>query len=95
MKTSDWISMIAIAIFGAAAAVWVSNSILGSPEKEVYSYTTAGSVSAEVAEPDSDLFNVNAINPTVEVIVGDCSDTDGDGIIGPADIRACNEQYEE
>lgn len=95
MKTSDWISMVAIALIGAAFSVWITNMILGDPDKASLTYKYMNPISSAVAEPDVDIFNVNAINPTVEVYVGSCMDQDGDGVINSAEQRACNEIKEE
>ena len=95
MKTSDWISMAAIAIIGAAVSVWATNALLGDPDKASVTFPYMSVIESAVAEPDVDIFNMNAINPTVEVYVGSCVDQDGDGVINSAEQRACNEIKEE
>ena len=95
MKTSEWLGMVAIAIVGAAVSVWLTNLILGDPDKASVSFSYMNVISSEVNEPDVDIFNVNAINPTIDVYVGSCVDQDGDGIINSAEQRACNELKEE
>lgn len=95
MKTSDWISMVAIAIIGAAVSVWLSNLFLMNPDKASITFSTIEEIRSEVTEPDVDIFNINAINPTVEVPIGNCIDEDGDGMISPTEQRACNEIKEE
>ena len=87
--------MVAIALIGAALSVWITNMLLGDPDKATITFKYINPVSSSVAEPDVDIFNVNAINPTVEVYVGSCQDQDGDGVINSAEQRACNEIKEE
>lgn len=91
MKSSDWFTMIVIAGIGVALSVWATNSLLGNPDDATFTLKTIPSISSSLAEPDSDVFNVNAINPTVDVYVGSCKDADGDGVINSAEQRACNE----
>ena len=91
MKQSDIISVVLIAIFGAGIAVWVCNALLGNPDDESVTYKTINKISSSLAEPDPDIFNVNAINPTVEVYVGSCVDVDQDGVLSDAELAACNE----
>lgn len=95
MKSSDWISMAAVAILGAALSIWLSNLFLMNPDKASITFSTITEIESEVEEPDVDIFNINAINPTVEVYIGSCVDQDGDGVINSAERRACNEIKEE
>ncbi len=39
--------------------------------------------------PDPEIFNAGAINPTIEVYVGDCEDIDQNGILDMAELIAC------
>jgi len=52
-------------------AYFVANSIptLKDANKPVM-VKTADPITTEIVEPDSSVFNKNAINPTVEVIIG-------------------------
>lgn len=56
------VSMI-LAYFGAQA-------ILGNVQNESVQVKTIDRISTDVTEPDPSVFNSNAINPTVEVIIG-------------------------
>lgn len=91
MKQSDIISIILIAIVGVGVAVWVCNALLGNPDEETVTFKTISNFSSELSDPDTDIFNVNAINPTVEVYVGSCVDADQDGVLSDAELAACNE----
>ena len=92
MKQSDWGIMIAIGVISAAIAIWGSNMILGNPDDATYELKyIADPISSDVAEPSVDLFNINMINPTVDVYVGSCKDLDGDGQISNVELQACNE----
>ena len=91
MKQSDIISIILIAIVGVGVAIWICNALLGNPDDAVVTYKTISNFSSDLSDPDTDIFNVNAINPTVEVYVGSCVDADQDGVLSDAEMAACNE----
>ena len=77
MKT-DLASSIGVAILGVIVAYFVCNMLI--PAIEDYTVKTVGSsVNAEVVEPSPEVFNYKAINPTVEVYVGDCTELNDRG----------------
>ena len=90
MKRSDLITAGLIAVIGTIAAYVLVGSIMGNPEEKVVSfkYVIADSVN-ELSIPDSEIFNDSAINPTVDVYVGDCIDQDHDGEISIAEKVIC------
>lgn len=69
----DLFTSIGTAILGAIIAFFVCNMFL-SPIEPVKFKTVETSVSADVATPSSEVFNYRALNPTVEVYVGDCQE---------------------
>ncbi|MBR3122491.1 hypothetical protein IKF28_03575 [Candidatus Saccharibacteria bacterium] len=72
MKT-DLATAIGVTIVGVLIAYFTCNLFLGEPED--FSVKTIDStVDASLAEPDVNVFNYKAINPTVEVYVGDCKE---------------------
>lgn len=72
MKT-DLFTSIVIAIVGAVGGGLVTNMLLGPIESTTVK-TIEEHVSADLAEPDPEVFNYRALNPTVEVYVGDCDE---------------------
>ena len=68
MKTDLATSIIA-AIAGIALAFFVTNLLL-PPTSEVKFSTLSGKESYSITEPDDEIFNYRALNPTVEVYVG-------------------------
>lgn len=94
MKQSDIILVAIIAIIGTGVAAWACTTFLGDPDKASVDFTTIGEISSELGQPDPDIFNINAINPTVEVYVGSCVDEDRDGVLSDAELAACNEVQE-
>ena len=48
-------------------------------------------IQSGLEEPDPEMYNIDAINPTIEVYVGDCRDTDQNGILDSAELEACQE----
>ena len=77
MKT-DLTTAIGVAIVGALIAFFVTNLLFG--EIQEYSFkAVSGEIDTTLVSPDPEVFNYRALNPTVEVYVGDCTQTDSDG----------------
>lgn len=91
MKRFDVISMVLIAVLGIVVAAWVCDALLGNPDEESVTFNTIEEIKSDLGDPDPDTFNVNAINPTVEVYVGTCVDADSDGVLSEAELTACHE----
>lgn len=72
MKTDLATSIIA-AIAGVLIAYFVTNLFIGPIEEVTYT-TVDTTVNADLAEPDPEVFNYRALNPTVEVYVGECDE---------------------
>lgn len=93
MKRSDIYSLILIAGIGTLAAFFMCNAILGDPNKAEVEYKRVRNVlTSDLAEPDAEIFNSRAINPTVEVYVGDCEDIDQNGMLDMAELIACGRE---
>ena len=88
MKKSDIITVILIASIGTIIAAFMTNMILGNPDERSVSFNTIAEIEPSLDEPDPEMFNVTAINPTVEVYVGDCQDIDQNGLIDRAELVA-------
>ena len=95
MKQSDIFTIVIIALVGTLAAFFGVSSFLGDPDKATAEIVTVQDVSASLTEPDSELFNSYAINPTVEVYVGNCEDVDHNGILSQAELIQCNGTSED
>lgn len=89
MKQSDIITVVIIAVVGTIAAYFGVNMLLGNPADATYQIKTIGDISTELADPDPEVFNREAINPTIEVYVGNCEDVDQNGIIDKAELVNC------
>lgn len=77
MKT-DLATSIVAAIVGVVAAYFVCGLFLPSID-DVTIKTLNSNTSYEVTQPNSEIFNFRAINPTVEVYVGQCAEYDENG----------------
>ena len=74
----DLTTTIIAAIFGVVVAYFITNIIL--PDLSNVSFKTlSGDNKYTLAEPDSDIFNYRAVNPTVEVYVGQCREYNENG----------------
>lgn len=70
MKKSDIAMIILIASISMLVAYFGSKSILGDVGNQSVKVKTAEKITADVTKPDESVFNSTAINPTVEVIIG-------------------------
>jgi hypothetical protein len=70
MKRSEIAAIIAIAVTSMAVAYFVANAFIGKPSSTTVKVRTITQISSEVEQPDSKVFNKDAINPTVEVVIG-------------------------
>lgn len=90
MKQSDIFTLILIAGIGTLAAFFVCQTLLGDPDQAKVEFKTIRTmVSSELTAPDPEVFNSTAINPTVEVYVGECEDRDKNGILDENEVRWC------
>lgn len=72
MKT-DLVTSIGAAIAGVLISYFVVNIFFG----EIEDFTIKSvdpNLTVELAQPDEDIFNFRALNPTVEVYVGECDE---------------------
>ena len=71
MKKTDIAMIVLIAGVGILIAYFIAVNIpfLKIPERGV-EVQTVDSIGSEISEPSKSVFNAEAINPTVEVIVG-------------------------
>lgn len=72
MKKTDIAMIILISSVGVLVAYLIATNLpfLRLPEDGV-KVQTIPTITAEIVEPSKDVFNEDAINPTVEVILGD------------------------
>lgn len=91
MKQSDIFSIILVAGIGVFAAFLLCNSLMGDPNSASTEFEALSEViKSDLVTPDAEIFNSAAINPTIEVYVGDCEDVDRNGILDEAELAACS-----
>lgn len=71
MKNNDIATLIVIAAMSMLVAYFIADAIIGKPSNESVKVKTTTPISADIVEPDSKIFNKDAINPTVEVVIGE------------------------
>lgn len=81
---------IVAAIAGVVISYFVCNMFVGTSSDFSFSSVDA-SVNSELASPNRELFNYRALNPTVEVYVGNCTEVNMYGEC----VDASSEQIEE
>ncbi|MBR5621164.1 hypothetical protein IKW75_01620 [Candidatus Saccharibacteria bacterium] len=89
MKQSDIFTVLAVATVGIVASFFLVNMLLGDPNEKSVTFKKIEVVDATLSVPDPEVFNSEAINPTVEVYVGDCVDMDQNGELDEAELIAC------
>lgn len=77
MKT-ELATAIGTAIAGTIIAYLLCGFLVGEIEPVTINSVDA-SVNTDLAEPNPNVFNYKALNPTVEVYVGDCTEYDANG----------------
>ena len=65
--------IILIASISVLMAYFIAKAIVGDVQNETVKVKTTEAISTDITEPDPTVFNKDAINPTVEVIIGDQS----------------------
>jgi hypothetical protein len=70
MKKSDIAMIILIASISILLAYFAAKTIVGDVQNQSVKVKTTEKISTDVTQPDPSVFNSNAINPTVEVIIG-------------------------
>lgn len=95
MKQSDIITVILIAVVGVIVSAFACNALLGNPDDASVSFKTVEVIESGLAQPDPEVFNTSALNPTVEVYVGNCEDVDQNGTLDSAELLACGQTVEE
>lgn len=75
---NDLATAIAVAIVGFLIAFFAADLLTGDIES--YSYETIDeSVSIDLTDPNPEVFNYRALNPTVEVYIGSCIEYNSNG----------------
>lgn len=74
MKT-DLVTAIGVAVLGVLVAYFGLSALFSSDGGYEYTFRSidASSISNELEEPNPEIFNYKALNPTVEVYVGNCT----------------------
>lgn len=72
---TDLFTSIVAAIAGVLIAFFVTNLFIG-PIKDVTYKKVNTNVNADITDPNPEVFNYKALNPTVEVYVGECIEYD-------------------
>ena len=89
MRRSDIFTVTFVASVGVLLTFIACSFLLGDPDTRYLKHKTIGKITADLTSPDPEVFNVDAINPTVEVYVGSCEDVDRNGILDRSELVAC------
>lgn len=70
MKKSDIAMIILIASISILVAYFGAKAIIGDVGSQSVKVKTTDKITTTIEQPDTSIFNTSAINPTVEVIIG-------------------------
>ena len=70
MKKTDIVTIATIAFISMVAAYLLATTLIGKPTASSVRVKTIDPITSAVTPPDKTVFNKDAINPTVEVIIG-------------------------
>lgn len=70
MKKTDIAMIVLIASVSVVGAFFATSALLGDGATETSTVKTIEAITSEVAPPNPEIFNEDAINPAVEVQVG-------------------------
>ncbi|USN96457.1 MAG: hypothetical protein H6797_05335 [Candidatus Nomurabacteria bacterium] len=70
MKNTEVASIVLIASISVVVAYFVASMVIGQPSGESVKVKTIAPISDTIETPDKTIFNKDAINPTVEVEIG-------------------------
>ncbi len=73
MKNTDIALVILISAISILLAYWISGAIMGNPSEKVDTATYLDEISGDIQAPDRETFNPTMINPTEEIIIGNCN----------------------
>lgn len=71
MKKTDIAMIILIATISVMVAFFVTRSIVGTPSSETVKVKSVERINSTITEPDTAIFNQNAINPAVKIEIND------------------------
>ena len=95
MRQSDIFSVLIIATVGTLASYFAVNALLGDPNMSSEQIKVIQEITPTLNQPDPELFNYAAINPTVEIIIDECQDTNGNHILDYDELVKCGKIVEE
>ena len=70
MKRSEIALIILVVAVSLFSSYFLLNAILGKPDESSVEVKTIDPLEPEVVKPNKNVFNGEAINPTVEIIIG-------------------------
>jgi hypothetical protein len=79
MKRTDLAMIILIAAASAGIAYFIAHSLFGTMSAQSIKVKTVDPITSIVQAPDKNIFNTNAINPSVEVNINNTASTTGAG----------------
>ena len=70
MKRSEMALIILVVAVSLFSSYFLLNALLGKPDESSMEVKTIEPLASEAVKPNKNVFNSEAINPTVEIIIG-------------------------
>lgn len=89
MKRSDITLIIVCSIIGLFISYYAVNTIAGPASELTAKIKRPNTIKSSLAEIDPEVFNYGAVNPTIEVYIGSCVDSNQNGFLDPIEKLEC------
>ena len=89
MNRQNIVTVIIASSITLSLSYFLINNLLLSPSKKTEKVTRPVAVSSDLATPDPEVFNPSAVNPTIEVYIGSCVDSNQNGFLEPIEKLEC------
>lgn len=73
MKKNDIALIVLIVSVSLVVTYFIAKAVVGEPQNQSAQAEVVEPISAELVQPQSKIFNKDAINPTVDIEIGDSS----------------------
>lgn len=70
MKKNDIAALILIVSISLVVTYFLAKAILGEPQNQATNVEVVETISADLTQPSASIFNKDAINPTVNIEIG-------------------------
>lgn len=89
MNRQNLITIILASSITLSLSYYLIHTIVGDIDKKTEKVVHPVEISKDLAMPDPEVFNAAAVNPTIEVYIGSCVDSNQNGFLEPIEKLEC------